>query len=349
MPHGVIGDFHGGAIFLYGLALFVRGIRVSFSIACPNRPILPRISREVGGYASREYLECASPAAATYWLPRSEGGLVLEGIPGTPYTDTRGAYPLFAVANWDALDRDLSEVADWVSLRGVPDPLTAPSPERLRSTFPDLCRAYKTHHIVNLGGGYEGPYAAGHRRNLRKAKRQNTVVRLVDPASAHGDWVSLYSGLIQTRAIAGPARLCPMELAAHLRLSCVTAYRAESEGIAVAMSLWIRDEDRLYYHLGAASEAGYASGAMFAMFDQALAEAGESGVKRVLLGAGAGMEGDPSDGLNRFKAGWANASATAFLCGRIFDSDAYARLSAGRQGNYFPAYRGERQAAMATI
>jgi hypothetical protein len=55
------------------------------------------------------------------------------------------------------------------------------------------------------------------------------------------------------------------------------------------------------------------------------------------------LSDDADDGLTRFKAGWSNAERTNWLCGRIFDREAYAALSRMNVGaasrDYFPAYR----------
>jgi hypothetical protein len=47
-------------------------------------------------------------------------------------------------------------------------------------------------------------------------------------------------------------------------------------------------------------------------------------------------------GLDRFKAGWANASRPKYFVGRIFDHAAYEHLARERGvsgTSYFPAYR----------
>ena len=63
------------------------------------------------------------------------------------------------------------------------------------------------------------------------------------------------------------------------------------------------------------------------------------GVQRVDLGGAAGHS-DASDGLARFKQGWANEEHTAWLGGRILDADGYARCSGTSvKSDYFPAYR----------
>ena len=57
------------------------------------------------------------------------------------------------------------------------------------------------------------------------------------------------------------------------------------------------------------------------------------------LGGGAGATDDLADPLLTFKRGFANATATTWLCGAILDAAAYAGLAAGHDGSFFPAGR----------
>ncbi len=60
------------------------------------------------------------------------------------------------------------------------------------------------------------------------------------------------------------------------------------------------------------------------------------------LGASPGVSRDTSDGLTRFKQGWATGTRMAYFCGRIFDRDKYAWIvgaKSARDTDYFPAYR----------
>ncbi len=93
------------------------------------------------------------------------------------------------------------------------------------------------------------------------------------------------------------------------------------------MTLWYRGDDRAYYHLAAYSPRGYELKASFALFWHAHEVFAREGVRWLALGAGAGIDNDELDGLTRFKSGWATVTRTAYLCGRIFDEQAYAALA----------------------
>jgi len=165
------------------------------------------------------------------------------------------------------------------------------------------------------------------------------VERLETPALCLDVWTALYDNLIQRHAIRGIARFGHDCFARQLTVPGLTAFRAVADGETVGMALWIREGADAFYHLAAYSEAGYRAKASFAIFHEALTHLRAEGVERVDLGAGAGRRADADDGLNRFKRGWANATRPAWLCGRILDADRYARLAAGRETAYFPAYR----------
>jgi hypothetical protein len=108
------------------------------------------------------------------------------------------------------------------------------------------------------------------------------------------------------------------------------------------ITLWYVQDEVAYYHLGAYSDVGYASGASFVMFQFAIHHF-RTRATWLNLGAGAGAHGDARSGLTRFKRGWATGTRDAWLCGRIFDRRVYTALaSAEQQGtdrSYFPAYR----------
>src|SRR5262249_40272003 len=97
-----------------------------------------------------------------------------------------------------------------------------------------------------------------------------------------------------------------------------------------------------YYHLGAYSDAGYHLRASYALMRAAIDRFADEGLQWLSLGAGAGARGDTTDGLTRFKQGWANGTRPVYLCGRIFDRERYHALVRARgitRSDYFPAYR----------
>ena len=118
-------------------------------------------------------------------------------------------------------------------------------------------------------------------------------------------------------------------LTGQLAVPGVTLFRAESGGTTVGITVWYRAGRLAYYHLGAYSDAGYAVGASFAIFDFALRYLAAAGVQWLDLGGAPGLEADRRDGLSRFKRGWATGTLPVYLCGRILNRPAYAALVDG--------------------
>jgi hypothetical protein len=155
-------------------------------------------------------------------------------------------------------------------------------------------------------------------------------------------WVKLYQHLMARHGIRGMARFSERSFACQLRVPGLVAGWAEAEGEIVGMTLWYVMEDRGYYHLGAYNETGYALKCSFALFWSAIKEFAAMELRWLCLGAGAGAVNDGSDGLTRFKQGWATGARAAYLCGRVFNPRRYQALAeaGGNSGcEYFPAYR----------
>jgi hypothetical protein len=293
----------------------------------------------LGSYSSTAYLESLSEYGAPISLPSSGAGFLEEQVGLRPLYDARGAYPLLCAADWDALAEELEmNERKWVSVVAVPDPLTAPRWDVLADMFTHVCRPYKEHFVVELDE-YEGPFPEGHRRSVRRAASLLQIERVEEPITALADWLKLYNYLIYRHDIKGIARFSRQSFERQLATPGLIALRAKKGNETVGMTLWLREGDRAYYHLGASNQTGYESGASFGLFAEALAGLKEMGVERVLLGGGSTEIGEERDGLARFKAGWATTATRSFLCGRIFDMARYEDLSRGIRTEYFPAYR----------
>ena len=282
-------------------------------------------------------------------LPESDGWILVRPVPSlsgqvrSDVNDAMGCYPVFSCADWTHLGRDLDTLgSDIVSLIVITDPFGSYSESQLRELFPDLVRPFKDHFVVDLKEPIERHLSPHHRRNVAKANRHVRVERCVDPPVFAAVWSALYQGLVARHRIDGLAAFSPTTLARQLEVPGVVLFRAERGGTTVGMTVWYTAGSVAYYHLAAYHDAGYAVGASFAIFNFALRHFAETGVHWLDLGAAPGMDSDGSDGLSRFKRGWATGTRPAYLCGRIFDRLAYPALvqAAGSpETTYFPAYR----------
>jgi hypothetical protein len=122
-------------------------------------------------------------------------------------------------------------------------------------------------------------------------------------------------------------------------------FLASSATGPVGAHLWFIANGVAYSHLAAFNEAGYALGAAYALYSEAIRffhARMRDQIRWVDLGAGAGTNSTSTDGLTKFKCGWTSLTRTKFFCGSIFDETEYRRLVASRgvhETGYFPAYR----------
>lgn len=311
------------------------------------KKVAPPVQRTVqdpqaSGYASAEYACSLTHLGAPLWLPNAEGWLIRRQIPDSNLSDAIGCYPLFSCRYWDRLEFDFSRLSDLVSVAAVVHPLTADmAGDALRSAFPDLLVPYKQHFLVELQSDWADKLPRNHRRNIRASLSQLAVQQCSDPGAELDVWCDLYSVLKRRHGIGDLADF-PRESFAHqLRAPGLVMFKASKGREAVAMHLWFVQGGTAYYHLGASNSEGYRLRSAFALMWSALQEFQRIGVQWAALG---GTPETPvirqTDGLMRFKEGWATCARPAFLCGSILDRPAYARLTAkGLSSSYFPAYR----------
>jgi GNAT acetyltransferase-like protein len=297
----------------------------------------------VGGYLDGAYAASLSEYGTPTLLPRSGAWVLERPIDGFPYRDALGCYPLFACPSWEELPADLERMpAGVVALSAVPDPFGEYDLPHLRRCFPDLVRPFKEHFVTDLRRRPREYVGRHHRRYAAKSLREIHVDCVDDAESVVDDWVPLYSVLVDRHGIVGIPAFSRTAFAAQLAVPGIVVFRAVSGGETAGMLLWYVQGEVAYYHLGAYSELGYETRASFGLFSSALEYFAGAGVRWVNLGAGAGIDGAGTDGLTRFKRGWSTGSRLAYICGRIFDRAAYARLvsmTGGSPTGYFPAYR----------
>lgn len=265
-------------------------------------------------------------------LPESGTWVLQRTIPATKAQDACGPYPLWLAQDFTRLETDLQNLkSQWVSLVGVLSPFEQ---HDLSSLF-DCYRPYKEHLCVDL----QAPLypSAHHRRNVRKAQQVETQEIKQWETRQIKAWQNLYAQLVTHHQIGGAAAFSPEILAAQLATPGLRTWVATYNAQIVGMTLWIVEQHHAYYHLGAFSTEGYKCGAAFALFATALNTFQQEGLQEVDLGAGAGTW-QGSEGLIRFKRGWATHTRMAWLCGKILDRSQYATLSKN-DSHFFPAYR----------
>jgi hypothetical protein len=308
-----------------------------------DAPTMEENSSSVAGYQSAQYAQSLAQLGTPLELPRSGGWLLVRPIPGSEHRDAMGCYPLFCCQNWDLLEADLKELdTSLVSVSLVADPFGNHNESLLKRCFPDKLVSYKQHYVTDLKRPLYDEVPKNHLRNSRKALQKLRVEVCAPADSALDDWISLYAVLIERHSITGQTRFSRRSFAAQLRVPGIVAFRCVSSRRTVGMSLWYTQGKIAYYHLGAYHEEGYEYRAAFGMFWTVISHFAQLGIEWLALGGGAGNNTDGSDGLSRFKLGWATGTRTAWLCGRIINYQAYEQIlrHSGIAGeDYFPAYR----------
>jgi len=295
------------------------------------------------GYINSTYAESFVDYGELYKLEKSAGWILQRLIPDTDDHDGMGCYPFFACMDWSQIGRDLSYVSDdLVSMVLVTDPFGAYSEALLQQSFIDLVKPFKEHFVIDLSSSSNSIVCENHLRNVRKAQQSVQVEICADASMYLEEWTDLYGNLIQRHNIQGMRAFSKASFAKQLKVPGIVALRAAYDERTVGMLLWYVQDQIAYYHLGAYSTMGYNLHASFALFWFAIEYFASIGLKWLSLGAGAGISNDATDGLTRFKRGWATGTRITYLCGRILNRKKYDEIVKKKgisSTEYFPAYR----------
>ena len=105
----------------------------------------------MSGYLHPAYANSFSEIGTPYALRRCGGWLLKRQIPGYPYHDAMGCYPLFVCRDWTRLHEDLDIVKDEVvCLSLVTDPFGQFEKDYLYDVFEKGVRPFKRHFVVDL-------------------------------------------------------------------------------------------------------------------------------------------------------------------------------------------------------
>lgn len=292
-----------------------------------------------GPYGRRSYVEGLLPTGGET-VPLWGGHVMLREMPDGTGVDAASAYPMGGFAPVSDLTEGLGQLQarGAVSLSLVADPLNTPDPGALASRA-DTHRRLKTHYVIDRE---VGPFAPSkhHRAEIRRARRRVTVER-VRLSEAMADWRGLYGNLVDRRGIGESARLDDRHFTALAADSQALVLAARQAERIVAMSIWLSDGEVAHNHLGASGDAGYRSGAGYALYAAAIEALSDCRI--IDLGGMPGLTDDNSHGLARFKRGFANDERATWFSGFVLDRDRYGaavRASGAASGGFFfPAYR----------
>lgn len=298
------------------------------------------------GYGHKAYAESLAEFGRPLFLPKSGGWILVRDIPETPYQDAMGCYPLFACEDWSALADDLSHLKeDLVCISLVTDPFGQYDQALLERTFPTKVQVFKEHFIACPRDPVIESIPSRHRSRARKGLKNLNVQEVANPPESLKTWCSLYSNLIERHSIRGLARFSERVFQTQLEVPGIHVFTATTGDETVGMVLWYCHDEVAYYHLAANSERGYELEASSALLLRSFEMMAARGVRKVTLGAGAGIAEQPGvcvDGLTLFKRGWSSHTQPVYFCARILNDHVYAKLSRHtrtQESEFFPNYR----------
>lgn len=292
-------------------------------------------------YARADYAAALGHMGRPVAVPEWDAWVLARPTPCGTREDAVGPYPLAVLPP----DADLAgglarlKAEGLVSLVLVVEDRLRPPTEALEAAFAPM-RPFKSHQIHDRS---LGPFAYGkhHRYEIKRALGRVAAVEiaLADHLPA---WEALYGELVARRGLGGAHVFPPGHHALLAALPGVRTFAAFVDERMVSAHLFVTHDGHAMSHLAASTAEGYAAGAAYAVND--LAVRALTDCRLINFGGGAGLDDDPQDGLVRFKRGFANAAAPAWLCGVALDAEAYRALCAdGEDSGFFPAYRGRRK------
>jgi hypothetical protein len=201
---------------------------------------------------------------------------------------------------------------------------------------------FKEHFIADLRQPINNIASKQRRKRARQSLRRVSVEISSDPLRFLDEWVGdLYATLVEKHRLQGIKAFSREAFAKQLSVPGVVMFRAINQDITVGADVWYVQGEVAYGHLAAYNPEGYRLRASYALLWSAI-EYFVDKVRWLSLGAGAGIEGNDTDGLTLFKRGWSTATRTAYFCGRILNERAYREIVKATNTSsteYFPAYR----------
>jgi Acetyltransferase (GNAT) domain len=291
-------------------------------------------------YATIEFGESLRHIGEPIYVPEW-GTTVLRRECGIGHYDAVGTYPITVFKPDCDLLAGLDRLAHLglVSVALVIEDGLRPDLDYFERTF-DFTRPFKQHYLYDRSRPAT-PYSKHHRYEIRRAVQAVRVERF-HLAERLDEWIALYQGLVDRHGLANTMHAFPRaHHGALARLPGAVAVGAFVGERLVSCHIWVCHDGHAMSHLAASSEEGYAARAAYAVNAASIELLAEC--RTLNFGGAAGAAHEAENGLMRFKRGFANAAAPAYLCGNVLAQDAYDELSrlagAPSDAAYFPAYR----------
>jgi hypothetical protein len=297
---------------------------------------------ETLGYLHPGYAQSLAEFGTPRLLPRCGGWILERQIPGFPLYDAMGCYPLFVCNDWSQMDADLKALdGELISLSLVTDPFGNYDLNLLYTLF-ETVTSFKEHFVTDLRKSVNARVSKHNRYYARRSLGSISVEPCRDPSMYVEEWTDLYACLIRRHNLKGIKAFSRAAFTKQLMVPGLVMFRALYQGAAVGAHLWYVRDDVGYSHLAAVNSAGYNLMASYGLYWTAIEYFASQGIRRLNLGAGAGVNSSGIDGLSQFKRGWSTETRTAYFCGRIYDRERYTDIVKANgisPTGYFPAYR----------
>jgi hypothetical protein len=296
----------------------------------------------MAGYNHPDYALSLAQYGTPLELPRCGGWLLERQIPGFPYRDAMGCYPLFCCEDWSRLEEDLDEIgSDLVSLSLVTDPFGAYDLPYLHHCFKDLVLPFKKHFIVDLRRPINEIVSKNRRKKVRRSNKEISIEICQRPIEHLDVWMELYSRLTKKHNITGMRAFSREAFTKQLCIPGMVMFRALHKGMTVGATLWYLQGEVGYGHLAAFDQIGYELQSSYAL-DWFSLEYFSDKVRWLDFGGSAGLKQNTGDGLDMYKKGWSSETRISYFCGKILNEELYKGIVREQKiatTDYFPAYR----------
>ena len=293
------------------------------------------------GYLHPLYAQSFSAIGTPIFLPKSKGWLIKREIPGTPFFDAMGPYPLFFCEHWQHLIDDLEDQSDQlISVSLVIGPFSN-IPIKEFGQFFEVFYRYKDHYLLDTSLPLTESISKYSRRDARRALKDVTVEHKISPDIDLNEWVDLYNHLIMRHNISGIRAFSRESFAKQIAIPNTHYFRAVHNGKIVGGNIYYLHQNVAYGHLLALSPLGYSFGASHAIKWIAIQHLSKM-IRWINFGGGTEKDGANQNGLDSFKLNWTNSIKKSYFVGKILQKEIYDHLtdlSDDAQDNWFPSYR----------
>lgn len=276
------------------------------------------------------------------YLENVKGSVLRRKIGTTGTHDVVNPYPVFACSNFANFEDDLTSlrVEGAIALTVRTDAFDEMNVLSTRDIW-DWFKPFKTHFITDLTEPWRDTAARNAKRYEKRAREDFEFSLVSSPSEYAADLARLNEIILNRTQINKSAGLSVKTLEKQLNLRGVRLFKAEDSQGPQGLALFMKTDRKAYAYLLGATDEARSKHVIYGLYGYAL-DALSAEVDAVDFGGNPGPTDDLSNSVGLFKQLWTNRTATSYICGKIFNPEAYGKLCKDRPAlspNYFPAYR----------